>query len=205
MLVRVKAKSSETMRNQNKSSHHHLPCPRLAAARDMGPSLSTTDCTAHTLSCPQWHLPRPQQVLPNPPLSLVPKVWQGPIPAVPVTPLAPGGARSDSTLAESVSLSSLSAPCAWHLHVDTVWGPAVPLGKGHLGPRCHPRWGKGVATRLLWGLQGEESLSLALSLLPSLLLIACQQPAQGLGGWICPLEVEGQGLGTASCHEMTVR
>lgn len=65
MLVRVKAKSSETMRNQNKSSHHHLPCPRLAAARDMGPSLSTTDCTAHTLSCPQWHLPWPQQVLPG--------------------------------------------------------------------------------------------------------------------------------------------
>lgn len=194
------------MRNQNKSSHLHLPWPRLAAAGDMGPSLSATDCRAppellsgtcqspsrscQILLCLWWpRCSRAQHLL-----------CQGCF-------QPQEGTRSDWTLAEGVSLwlSSPSAPCAWHLHVDTVVRVCCPLGHGAFGAQVPLGV---VATRmgeLPWGLQGEESLSLALTLLPSLLLTACQQPAQGLGGRICPLEVEGQGLGTASCHERTVR
>lgn len=74
MLVRVKAKSSRTTRNQNKSSHIHLPCPRLAAAGDMV-STGVTGCVAPielltATSAIAWNMP------PNPPLSVVPKGWQ---------------------------------------------------------------------------------------------------------------------------------
>lgn len=114
------------------------------------------------------------------------------------------------TLAEGVSFYSCLPP---QLPLPGIsmwtqwWGSAVPMGKGHLGPRCHCL---GVWQQGWWSCSGgcrerRASPWFSASSLPSLQLTACQQSAQGLRGRICPLEVEGQGLGTANCHEMTVR
>lgn len=145
MLVRVKAKSSGTMRNQNKSSHINLPYPRLAASRDRGQAWAPLT-VPHSLSCSLWHLPWPQHVLPNPALSLVPEVWQGCARDASSTRRGQGVSWHWQRVCHLGLLASPSAPSAWHLQLDTVVGVCCPLG--HLGPRCH--WGGGTGWQQGW-------------------------------------------------------